>query len=106
MEQTVYNRIETRDERCDLGIRHKVTYFGVKRITLAPDEFYDEWFDYLYYTHGGTGTIQVAYDIQGRRYERKPHWDGYTNWKRMEDGEIFFDRPSSRPAKDVYGRVI
>ena len=67
-------------ESCSLGLTHSVGWWQIKRVWLDPDEYRTEWIEGLNYTKGGWGEIQVAFDTQGRRYERRPGWDGYHLW--------------------------
>lgn len=80
---------------CDMGCKHSVTFHEVKRLTPAPAEDYQKMVKGLHYTHDGVGTVRVAYDAQGRRYEQMPTWDGPGAWLR-QDGKAFFDRPVIR----------
>lgn len=89
-----YRRDLDETRTCSLGCSHDVTFHERKTLTLAPEEFWDETVKGLHYTRDGVGTIQVAYDAQGRRYTKTPHWDGphASGWKRT-DGKVFFLRP-------------
>lgn len=94
-------------EVCNFGCKHRVTYHEVKRITRRPKEDYDRWIEFLHYTHGGTGTVRVAYDAQGRRYEQTPNWDAPGPWKRV-DGKVFWNHPTIKydVARDLAGNII
>ena len=82
-------------EVCELGCEHTVGWWAVKRIYLAPVEYYKKWINALHYDKGGVVEIQVAYDKQGRRYERRPSWDGYQLWQYVdgdEDNNAYWNR--------------
>lgn len=104
MRQIVYCQWASEFEKCSLGCGHEVTYFLVKHIMLAEEEFFQEYVTHLHYTHGGIATFQVAYDHQGRKYIRNETWDSPTPWRR-EDGMVFTSH-KTKVAKDIFGNLL
>ncbi len=104
----VYRKVAKGKVKCSLGRAHDVHYYEVKRLTFAADEFFKEFIKALRYIQDDWGICQVAYDYQGRRYVRKPHWDGWNGWVREDHAdEVFFQRPLFGGVSfDVYGNLL
>lgn len=104
---TVYRRISTRVDRCELGFDHPVTVFAMK--WLGP-----EGMPRIYDNGYGASFTPTRYDRQGRRYHAHPPTDfhGATVWVRLDDDVTFVVRPIHITAEgcahavDVLGRPL
>jgi hypothetical protein len=101
------NRPKT-EETCDLGHKHKVEFYFVKRITIYAVK--QELIKGLDYIHGdGIGTVLYARDAQGRQYRSKQGWDWAAgrNWLR---GITYFSDDKPRPGyytpRSLDGKLI
>lgn len=103
-----YQRELNTTVKCNLGCTHSVTFHKMKVLRENDDDGYRSWITALNYPSDGWGTVRVAYDTQGRRYESRPYWDGYSPWIRMVDNERFWTRPTPRldVAFNLDGRII
>jgi len=97
-------------EVCNLGCKHKVEFYEVKRITVV--DIVDEFIKALNYTSDGTAPVLYAKDTQGRIYRSAPGWDWAVgrNWTRGKEKYFFTDKKPyandfSIP-KDLTGKVI
>lgn len=90
-------------EKCDLGCTHTVRYHSIKRITITHET--EEFIVALHYTHDGWGWVRRAVDAQGRTYQSRPGWDGYSPWLR-DDELTYWDRPfwTADVYRDATGR--
>lgn len=103
--RTVYARVGTATETCDLGCKHRVEYYAVKRIRVVLVKT-GIFIKGLHYTHDGYGNQYHAVDAQGREYWCRDTWDGPSVWHRDGDRLLFMSRPSGEVRKDANGRLL
>jgi hypothetical protein len=107
---TVYNEVDRRDEVCDLGQKHRVPIYMVKRLTITSIQ--SELVKFLHYTEDGYGDVLYAVDAQGRGYRKEPHWDGprASLWVRAKTPygqQVTFDQyPLHTFSRDLAGRPL
>lgn len=102
---TVYGRMGTQKEMCDLGCKHDVYYYSVKRIHVALVKT-GVFIKALHYVRDGYGNEYHAFDAQGRMYWTRDSWDGPLGWQRG-DRKVFFTRPTmGEVKKDMNGRIL
>ena len=98
MAKTVYRKVASQIEVCTYGDSHHVGLFDVQEIEVVAEGEQPDVSGY----NTGSGTAYWAADAEGRIYYRPFNGFEVGGWRR-DDGVAYFDRISSRWARDSAG---